>query len=1131
MTARSLRFFVEVCAGLLAGLFILIAAAVWKLSSGPVELDFITPSLEEALNSQDTPFTFDVGTTVLTWGGWDRAVDIVAQDVMISPRQKGHAPVAVLPEISVGFSLKALREGTIAPTMLEFLHPKFSLKRNHLGDWGIVMDVGQGEVAPADDGKGLMDLLTGFSSAGAAEDQGRFGYLNHITFADALVTIDDQKTGRKWDASIAKLDIERTGFGVALEFDGLLQLDGISVDLSLIATKDFGEDIFHVTFDSPYMDPAILSGFFPDVALLSTELPKLVTSGDADIGEDGWPRAANLLVSSEAGGLSVKLGQVSGDPSGSGERHYRAGLTLEGAQLGLWGAYLPEELRKADILAKADATAEIEFSVNGHSQNVTFGDVGISLAMDPGTVAVPSLYHEALQFDALRMSAAISDSGRHVVLETLEIDLPDGALSANAHIVQTETGRSVELDGKLTDFNFASLDKYWPENLGSDARAWVVPNIPEAFVPEATISIAGLLGDEGTFELTRMGGEILMQDSVVDYLNPLPPARGVSGRAVFDESTFDIDVATGHVGNLHLTGGKINILGIGVDETIDINLQIKGPFRETLELVDHEPLKLVSGIGFDPATVNADAVGAVRLAFPLINDLEAKSINVTASAKLTNLKMEDAFQGRPVQGQDLEMAVDNDGFEIAGDVVLEETPLRVTWKERFGDDETLRKELTASGQVDEHLLKKFGHTVAPVIEGPAQVKLISQEFRDGSQKLLLDADLTDSGMVIAPLNWMKPRTFPASLSLIMLLEDGQPVRLNKIRFKDETLETDFDMVLSEDMSVIQSVDMKEMVLDGGRTTGKLSLTEKGAYEVVLEGDRFDLTGIIDQALGELELEKLSEEQQASTPFSIRATFTELTAIPKRRLGPSSLEIRHDGQNVRRFHLSSVLDDLSELEIDYGPEGGGYRLLATADNAGTAFRNLNLFDRIEGGNLKVTGHRVSADEPLVGHVEMDEYTLVKAPVMAKVLEFMSLTGILTSLTDKGLPFSRFEADYSLDEAVLSFAKARAFSPSIGISIKGSYNLDEDRIDAKGTVAPAYAINRVLNIIPVVGWLLTGGEDSGFLGANYEVSGPMDKPEITVNPLSALAPGALRKIFDIFPDGESSAPGEGSKSGGN
>ena len=68
--------------------------------------------------------------------------------------------------------------------------------------------------------------------------------------------------------------------------------------------------------------------------------------------------------------------------------------------------------------------------------------------------------------------------------------------------------------------------------------------------------------------------------------------------------------------------------------------------------------------------------------------------------------------------------------------------------------------------------------------------------------------------------------------------------------------------------------------------------------------------------------------------------------------------------------------------------------------------------------------------------------------------------------------------------------------------------------KGAIVPAYALNGILNGIPIIGFILTGPEGEGMFAAIYHASGPLEKPDISVNPLAALAPGFLRGVFDLF-----------------
>jgi len=85
------------------------------------------------------------------------------------------------------------------------------------------------------------------------------------------------------------------------------------------------------------------------------------------------------------------------------------------------------------------------------------------------------------------------------------------------------------------------------------------------------------------------------------------------------------------------------------------------------------------------------------------------------------------------------------------------------------------------------------------------------------------------------------------------------------------------------------------------------------------------------------------------------------------------------------------------------------------------------------------------------------------------------------------------------------------PTIGATIDGTVDFAANTMRLRGTFVPLYAINNVFGQIPIVGLFLGGGSKEGLLGINYEASGPPSSPRITVNPISAVAPGLLRKML--------------------
>jgi hypothetical protein len=64
---------------------------------------------------------------------------------------------------------------------------------------------------------------------------------------------------------------------------------------------------------------------------------------------------------------------------------------------------------------------------------------------------------------------------------------------------------------------------------------------------------------------------------------------------------------------------------------------------------------------------------------------------------------------------------------------------------------------------------------------------------------------------------------------------------------------------------------------------------------------------------------------------------------------------------------------------------------------------------------------------------------------------------------------------------------------------------------GAFIPAFGLNNMPGAIPILGGLF-GGRNEGLFGVTYRLFGPLDGPQLTMNPISALAPGIFRKIFE-------------------
>ena len=156
----------------------------------------------------------------------------------------------------------------------------------------------------------------------------------------------------------------------------------------------------------------------------------------------------------------------------------------------------------------------------------------------------------------------------------------------------------------------------------------------------------------------------------------------------------------------------------------------------------------------------------------------------------------------------------------------------------------------------------------------------------------------------------------------------------------------------------------------------------------------------------------------------------------------------------------------------------------------------------------------------GSVVLSDFVLRDAPVLALLLNSMSLVGVLDILNGEGIAFKRARVNFNwVDRGqpaqhknvrLIKLRDGRTSGASLGLNFEGEIDNWANVLDMDGTIIPISGVNNVLSGIPLVGEILTGG-GSGILAATYKIKGPKDKPQVSVNPLSVLAPGILRKIF--------------------
>jgi hypothetical protein len=218
-----------------------------------------------------------------------------------------------------------------------------------------------------------------------------------------------------------------------------------------------------------------------------------------------------------------------------------------------------------------------------------------------------------------------------------------------------------------------------------------------------------------------------------------------------------------------------------------------------------------------------------------------------------------------------------------------------------------------------------------------------------------------------------------------------------------------------------------------------------------------------------------------------------------------LKLSRRGGQIRNFALNARLgrDSLVIGDLRRKPAGGNVLYLETRD-AGSLFRFTDTYARMTGGLMWVAMDVPTGNPgPQEGLLAIHDFAIREAA--------LDRVAGGQERGREGVRFNRMRAEFTRMPGRLEIRDG-VVQGNIGATIDGQIDYLADEVHLRGSFVPLYQLNNMLGNIPIVGLFLGGGNE-GLLGVTYEVVGPPNAPRLNVNPLSAVAPGLLRKMFEF------------------
>ena len=565
------------------------------------------------------------------------------------------------------------------------------------------------------------------------------------------------------------------------------------------------------------------------------------------------------------------------------------------------------------------------------------------------------------------------------------------------------------------------------------------------------------------------------------------------------------------VKSVQLTGGSLQITDLGAPvEWLTVDLSAAGPIEDILEVIDAKPLRYAHDVGLDPKKVGGRADANFHFKLPLLRDLKLDQVQYGVRASLTDAAIADVAMDRDLTDGNFALEIGGPGAHLQGNARFDSVPLSLDGSFFFKPKAGVRARYRAALTLNDAQRRRIAFDLFPDrLAGPIGVNLTYSMFDAAHSEAEAALDLQATRLAVAEAGWEKPPGAPATAKIVADLHNERITRVREIAVRAEGLDGKLALTLSPETGRLDRVDIQRLAIGNDDIAGLVTRRREGGWHVDLRGPALDLSHWI-KSLGD----SLSRQSSPpDPPLQIDAHLGRVTLGPRREVRDFAAHLLRDGADWQAAQIDARFVNGRRLSLRSGKEAGRASLTLSSDDLGSALRLFDITDNIVGGAVTVTGQvgEVAGKRVISGRIDGGGYSLVRAPAVARILALPSFSGAGSMLAGSGIPFSTLRGDFVLGDDHLTFDNLLAYGEAIGVTGNGAVDLNRNRLDLQGTIVPAYAMNSMLGNLPVIGSLLLGGEGQGLFAANYRVTGSTADPQVSVNPLSALAPGFLRRFL--------------------
>lgn len=1124
-----------------------------RLVYSPMSMSFLVPPIEKAVNRALTGLHFDIGDAVLRRS--DSGLGIEFRLTTVRLVDESDSPIVESPFASANISLRALLTGRLAAGEIDLIGPRLFLqyseerglalsfadpresktdldasKRDAAQGWAVSTTEPEQPVAGAQSGQPLSEgmirdargravsFTRAFKDIFAATRRGESAYLTSFAIRDATVYFDRGEQITRWNVPSLEIDLQHRGRNSAVLGSVSVQSPAGAFQLQFQAGQNRKTGQLALSLAVEDLVPRAFSADFPSLQLPKMWNMPVSVAADLELAGNGDIETATVRAKLKHGEFYAPW-----DP--------KHPALIDTGEMNL--AYSREQglitLSQAEIRW---GNSRLKLSGNIQRQRES-GHWAFKLAADDLALGAEKFGIPVIPLDRMLAEGEYKPKLGAVQLDRFLIQAADAHINLAGTFTQGRTSPAIKLAGQVSPMPIAFFKLIWPKFVANGAWSWIGERVPTGRIAGGTVNIdipadvLASLAADSHLPPEAVDFRLDLEDMDIRYVESLPPMHVAKATAAVTGQRFFLTVPEGEVvlpsgGVVYFNDGQFIVGDLRPRvPSGEIHFKSEASAAHILELLNQPSLGYVSALEMKIPDVTATVSSTFSIAMPMLAALKFKDMKLNGRSRLADIRATNLPGGIGVDGGTLDFDVTEKALEARGDLSMNGLRVLVAWQRIFDAPTDRQPPLRLRTVLDEATRAELGLDVNHMLVGGVPAEL-TVNFRKALPPLLhFEANLSDVDILMASLGWRKPPGQRAVLTLDIDPAEGSGLELKNVNVQGDDLNVRGTVKINDkrkpvafNLPVVALNAQTQLEMNG-------EIDRNNVWQVRVKGKSYDgrqffrslfSAGQIadDQPLPPKDEPGMDAQVDIETVIGFFDTSLQNVSIEAKRRNTKLTYLNLHGQLNGKSPLAARIE---------GKKNQPRQIMAEATDAGAAFRLVGFYPSARGGevSLKVDLDGTGATQK-VGMLYARNFVIANDQIVEEVLSGPKAGARpkppqRPQQTYDQLQFDRMRVPFSVGNGQFVLHDAAINGPILGATLRGSIDFKRERINVSGTYIPFFGINGAIGLVPILGDLLVSRNGEGLFGITFAVKGPNSSPDVLVNPMSMVAPGFLRQLFEF------------------